>query len=61
MPGQEGVDVDADGGVGAKLDLARAYIEIDDKPSAIDLLNEVMEQGSGEQKSEAEKLLKRLS
>lgn len=61
MPGQEGVDVDADGGVGAKLDLARAYIEIDDKPSAIELLNEVMAQGSAEQKGEADKLLKRLS
>ncbi|MGL4206211.1 MAG: FimV/HubP family polar landmark protein, partial [Aeromonadaceae bacterium] len=60
LPGQQGVDVDADGGIGAKLDLARAYLEIDDKPSAIELLNEVLTQGSSEQQSEAERLLKRL-
>lgn len=60
LPGQQGVDVDADGGIGAKLDLARAYLEIDDKPSAIELLNEVLAEGSGEQQVEAERLLKRL-
>ena len=60
LPGQQGVDVDADGGIGAKLDLARAYLEIDDKPSAIELLNEVLAQGNDDQQAEAERLLKRL-
>ena len=55
------VDVDADdGGVGAKLDLARAYLEIDDKESARELLEEAAAQGSEHQRNEAEKLLKRL-
>ncbi|GAA4495287.1 FimV/HubP family polar landmark protein [Pseudaeromonas paramecii] len=56
------VDVDADdGGVGAKLDLARAYLEIDDKESARELLQEALAQGNAQQQAEADKLLKRLS
>ena len=61
LPQSTGFDVDADdGGVGAKLDLARAYLEIDDKESARELLQEAAAQGSEHQRSEAEKLLKRL-
>ncbi len=61
LPESTGFDVDADdGGVGAKLDLARAYLEIDDKDSARELLQEAAEQGSENQRAEAEKLLKRL-
>lgn len=61
LPESTGFDVDADdGGVGAKLDLARAYLEIDDKDSARELLQEAAEQGSDHQRAEAEKLLKRL-
>lgn len=61
LPESTGFDVDADdGGVGAKLDLARAYLEIDDKESARELLQEAAAQGSEHQRSEAEKLLKRL-
>jgi len=61
VPESTGFDVDADdGGVGAKLDLARAYLEIDDKDSARELLQEAAEQGSDHQRAEAEKLLKRL-
>ncbi|WP_042011509.1 FimV/HubP family polar landmark protein [Aeromonas fluvialis] len=61
LPESNGFDVDADdGGVGAKLDLARAYLEIDDKDSARELLQEAAEQGSDHQRAEAEKLLKRL-
>lgn len=61
LPESTGFDVDADdGGVGAKLDLARAYLEIDDKDSARELLQEAVEQGSDHQRAEAEKLLKRL-
>ena len=61
LPESTGFDVDADdGGVGAKLDLARAYLEIDDKESARELLQEAAAQGSEHQRNEAEKLLKRL-
>ncbi|WDF93185.1 FimV/HubP family polar landmark protein [Aeromonas dhakensis] len=61
LPESTGFDVDADdGGVGAKLDLARAYLEIDDKESARELLQEAAEQGTEHQRAEAEKLLKRL-
>ncbi len=61
LPESTGFDVDADdGGVGAKLDLARAYLEIDDKDSARELLQEAAAQGTDHQRAEAEKLLKRL-
>ncbi|MGY3942942.1 FimV/HubP family polar landmark protein [Aeromonas tecta] len=61
LPQSTGFDVDADdGGVGAKLDLARAYLEIDDKESARELLQEASAQGTTHQRAEAEKLLKRL-
>ena len=61
LPESTGFDVDADdGGVRAKLDLARAYLEIDDKESARELLQEAAAQGSEHQRSEAEKLLRRL-
>ena len=61
LPDRSEFDIDADdGGVGAKLDLARAYLEIDDKDSARELLEEAAAQGSDSQRKEAEKLLKRL-
>lgn len=60
LPEQNGVDIDEDGGIGAKLDLARAYLEIDDKESAKELLLEVTEQGSDTQIKEAEKLLSKI-
>lgn len=43
-----------------KLDLARAYIEMGDKDGARDILEEVAEEGSDEQKDEANKLLQDL-
>ncbi|WP_417347865.1 FimV/HubP family polar landmark protein [Ferrimonas sp.] len=56
-----GVDVDdEDGGFSAKLDLARAYIEIDDKDSAKALLKEVVEKGAEPQKLEAQSLLDKM-
>ncbi|ATG74310.1 hypothetical protein AN401_10910 [Zobellella denitrificans] len=56
------IDIDLDeGGLGAKLDLARAYIEIEDIDSARELLNEVIEQGNAEQQADARKLLQRLA
>lgn len=58
----EGVDIDADeGGIGAQLDLARAYIEIDDIDSARELLNEAIERGNEAQQRDAQKLLQRLA
>ncbi|WP_345316602.1 FimV/HubP family polar landmark protein [Ferrimonas gelatinilytica] len=47
-------------GVSAKLDLARAYIEIDDKDSARALLKEVSAEGSDGQRGEAQTLLNQL-
>ncbi len=43
-----------------KLDLARAYIDMGDKEGARDILEEVVEEGSSEQKDEASELLKGL-
>ena len=57
----QGVDIDIDeGGMSGQLDLARAYIEIDDIDSARDLLNEALERGNAEQQRDAKKLLQRL-
>lgn len=57
----QGVDIDIDeGGMSGQLDLARAYLEIDDIDSARDLLNEALERGNPEQQRDAKKLLQRL-
>lgn len=62
LPESDGIDVDDDeGGIGQKLDLARAYLEIDDKEGAKNILEEIQGLGSVEQISEVEKLLDRLS
>lgn len=45
---------------GTKLDLARAYLDMGDNEMARGLLNEVKQQGSDQQKSEAEVLIARL-
>jgi pilus assembly protein FimV len=55
------VDVDGDDGFGAKLDLAQAYIEIGEHESATELLEDIIKNGSKEQKEEAEKVLNSLS
>ncbi len=44
-----------------KLDLARAYIDMDDADSARSILGEVMEEGNAEQKEEAENIISRLA
>lgn len=55
------VDVDdEENSVNAKLDLARAYIEIDDNDSAKVLLQEVQRDGNGRQQEEAASLLKSI-
>jgi len=43
-----------------KLDLARAYMDMDDKDGARDILNEITSEGSEEQRQEAQKLLDSL-
>lgn len=55
------VDVDSEGMQSANLDLARAYIEMDDSASAKDLLEEVIRDGSEDEQKEAQKLLESLS
>ena len=55
------VDVDdAENSINAKLDLARAYIEIDDNDSARALLKEVELDGNERQQTEASGLIKEL-
>lgn len=44
-----------------KLDLARAYIDMDDKDGAREILNEVIEEGNDGQRQEASKLMDSLS
>ncbi len=46
--------------VATKLDLAKAYQEMGDKDGARELLNEVVKEGDGAQKSQAEQMLSGL-
>jgi len=46
--------------VATQLDLARAYMEIEDKDNARDLLNEVVAKGDAGQRAEAERILAEL-
>jgi pilus assembly protein FimV len=46
--------------VGTKLDLARAYVEMGDKEGAREILNEVLAEGSGKQKSDAQGMMSSL-
>ena len=54
------IDVDADG-LGAKLDLAHAYIEIGESESAKELLDEILQKGSTEQIAEVKTILEKLN
>jgi len=57
----ENVDVDADAsGVNTQLDLARAYLEIDDKSGAKAILEEVVSKGNESQIAEAKALLEKI-
>lgn len=47
--------------VETKLDLARAYIEMDDTEGARDILSEITRDGNAEQQAEAQSLLDKLS
>ncbi|UCX04127.1 FimV/HubP family polar landmark protein [Shewanella glacialimarina] len=56
------IDVDdEENSVSAKLDLARAYIEIDDEDNAKALLKEVQANGNDRQQAEASSLMKKLT
>ncbi len=44
-----------------KLDVARAYIEAEDTQSALDILSEIMEEGSDDQRKVAHELLDKIS
>ena len=46
--------------VGTKLDLARAYIDMDDRDGARGILKEVLEEGSDDQKLEAQELMLKI-
>ncbi|MDN4502639.1 FimV/HubP family polar landmark protein [Alteromonadaceae bacterium BrNp21-10] len=54
------VDVDGDHGLSAKMDLALAYMEIEDHESALPLLQQVAESDDKAQAKEAKKLLKKI-
>ncbi len=56
----EMIDVDGDDGLGAKLDLAHAYIEIGEEESAKELLDEILRGGSEEQIAEAKTILNKM-
>lgn len=47
-------------GIPAKMDLARAYIDMGDKKSAHEVLNEIMANGNIKQQDEARKLLQQI-
>jgi len=47
--------------IGTKLDLARAYIEMEDRVGARDILEEVLEEGSDDQKQEAETIMHNMN
>ena len=44
-----------------KLDLARAYIDMDDKEGAKDILEEVVQEGNDDQKAKAKELLQQMA
>jgi pilus assembly protein FimV len=57
----ESIDVDDDSGFGAKLDLAHAYIEIGEHDSAVELLQDIIDNGDQQQIAEAQAVLANLS
>ena len=56
----EMIDVDADDGLGAKLDLAHAYIEIGEDDSARELFDEILQKGTAELIAEVKTILNKL-
>ena len=60
-PTEPPLDLDLQQEVATKLELARAYEEMGDKDGARELVEEVLREGSGRQKDEAQAILARLS
>lgn len=60
-PTEPPLDLELQQEVATKLELARAYEEMGDKDGARELVEEVLREGSTEQKDEARKILARLS
>ena len=46
--------------IGTMLDLARAYVDMDDKEGARDILEEIVAEGSAAQQAQAQQLLNKL-
>jgi len=61
LPDDEAIDVDVDAELASKLDLARAYLEIDDQDGAKKILQEVLDSDDASLKKEAEQLMARFS
>lgn len=62
LAGDNPTDVDAEsGGYSAKLDLARAYIEIDDFDSALQAVEDVIANGPEEVQEEAQSLKAKIN
>ncbi|UPW16978.1 hypothetical protein M0C34_12045 [Agarivorans sp. TSD2052] len=61
LPEGKSVDVDMNAELASKLDLARAYLEIDDQDGAKKILQEVLVSDDQKLKQEAEELLARFS
>ncbi|NRA79997.1 MAG: hypothetical protein HRU18_17490, partial [Pseudoalteromonas sp.] len=62
LAGDNPTDVDAEsGGYSAKLDLARAYIEIDDFDSALQAIEDVIANGPEEVQEEAQSLKAKIN
>jgi pilus assembly protein FimV len=60
-PTEPPLDLDLQQEVATKLELARAYEEMGDKDGARELVEEVLREGTGRQKDEAQAILARLS
>jgi len=50
-----------EGGISAQLDLARAYLEIDEKNGANEILTTLLDSAEGEELKEVQKLLKKIN
>ncbi|TXT16707.1 MAG: pilus assembly protein FimV, partial [bacterium] len=60
-PAEGGIDPELREEVNTKLDLARAYLEMGDREGAREILQEVLNEGDADQKSEAGKLIAEAS
>ncbi len=67
LGGEEEMELPGDGEladldeVSTKLDLARAYLDMGDPDGARSILGEVIEEGSDDQKSEAQQILEKIA